>query len=146
MLPKNGGGMQNVLVLIVEDAALIQLEIETALQEAGFNTDAAATGKAAIAKLEAVQEIRGLVTDVNLGNAISGWDVARRARQLAPDLPVVYATSVSMAEWSVNGVPNSVLIAKPYVPAQIITALSQLLNAVGAQPQATGAGGQSVLA
>ncbi len=131
---------ETALVLVVEDEALIQLEIETALQEGGYKTSAASTGKAAIATLEASPEIRALVTDVNLGNAITGWDVARRARELAPDLPVLYATSVSMAEWSVNGVPNSVLIAKPYVPAQIITAISQLLNAVGAQ--ATGADGE----
>lgn len=128
--------MQDVVVLIVEDEPLIQLEIETALQEGGYKTDAAATGKAAIAKLEASSEIRALITDVNLGNTITGWEVARRARELAPDLPVVYATSVAMAEWSANGVPNSIIINKPYAAAQIITAISQLLNAGSAPIQA----------
>lgn len=41
----------------------------------------------------------------------------------------------SAHDWSANGVPNSVLITKPFVAAQIITALSQLLNAVPPAPQ-----------
>lgn len=135
--------MQDVLVLIVEDEAIIQLEIETALQESGFKTDTSATGKAAIAKLEASPDIRALITDVNLGNAITGWDVARRARELFPDLPIVYATSVTSAEWSANGVPNSIMISKPFVPAQIITAIAQLLNAGDGQPAVGDTGGPS---
>lgn len=129
--------MDHVLVLVVEDEALIQLEIESALHEGGFATESATTGKGAIAKLEATSDFRALVTDVNLGNAITGWDVARRARELVPDLPVVYVTSVSSVEWSANGVPNSILIGKPFVAAQIITAISQLLNA-SAQVTASG--------
>ncbi|MFK4507205.1 hypothetical protein ABIF81_002383 [Bradyrhizobium daqingense] len=31
-------------------------------------------------------------------------------------------------EWPSHGVPNSVLLHKPFAPAQIVTALAQLLN------------------
>jgi hypothetical protein len=34
-------------------------------------------------------------------------------------------------EWSSQGVPNSVLIPKPFVAAQIVNALSSLLNITG---------------
>jgi len=30
--------------------------------------------------------------------------------------------------WKSQGVPNSILIEKPFAPAQLITAISQLLN------------------
>jgi hypothetical protein len=34
---------------------------------------------------------RALVTDINLGrDKIDGWDVARRAREIDPNFPVVY--------------------------------------------------------
>jgi hypothetical protein len=34
----------------------------------------------------------------------------------------------SAFEWHAQGVPGSVMIQKPFVMAQIVTALSQLLN------------------
>ena len=44
-------------------------------------------------------------------------------------------TGDSGHEWAVKGVPNSILIGKPFVAAQIITALSPHLN-VGNTPGA----------
>jgi hypothetical protein len=32
-------------------------------------------------------------------------------------------------EWTAQGVPNSMLITKPFAPDQIVSATSQLLNA-----------------
>ncbi len=45
-----------------------------------------------------------------------------------PGLPVVYMSGDSAHEWTVKGVPNSVMVSKPFVIAQIITAISSLLN------------------
>jgi len=73
-------------------------------------------------------EYRALVTDINLQAELSGWDVAKRARELSPEIPVVYMTGDSANQWSSHGVPNSVLLQKPFAPAQVVTAISQLLN------------------
>jgi CheY-like chemotaxis protein len=121
--------VQNILVLVVEDDPLIQLEIETALHDGGYSTVTDVSGEAAIAKLESEADLRALITDINLKLEASGWDVARRARELFPDLPVVYVTSAAADEWTSQGVPKSLLIEKPFAPAQITTAVSQLLNA-----------------
>ena len=48
-------------------------------------------------------------------------------------MPVIYITSSDGADWASKGVPNSVLLAKPFALAQLVTAISQLLNA---NPQA----------
>jgi len=69
-----------------------------------------------------------LVTDVNLGGKLTGWDVAKRARELTPDMPVIYMTGAAANEWASNGVPNSILLSKPFAPAQLLTAVSNLLN------------------
>lgn len=126
--------MPEILVLIVEDDALIQLELENALHGGGYSTIAEVSGEKAIARLESDQNVRALITDINLQREISGWDVARRARELFPDLPVVYVTSVAAEEWTSQGVPKSILIPKPFAPAQITTAISQLLNATDTPP------------
>ena len=52
----------------------------------------------------------------------------RRARAINPDLPVVYITGANADEWAVQGVPNSILLTKPFAPAQLVTAVSHLLN------------------
>jgi DNA-binding NtrC family response regulator len=79
-----------------------------------------------------------LITDVNLGrDKLSGWDVAKRARELNPSVAVIYMTGDSGHDWAANGVPNSVLLLKPFAPAQVVTAVSQLLNAPAANVPAT---------
>jgi two-component system, OmpR family, response regulator len=83
--------------------------------------------------MDATKNYKVLVTDVNLGDGLNGWEVARRIREKEADFPVVYITASSADEWTAHGVPNSVLISKPFAPAQIVTALSNLLN-VGSAP------------
>ena len=65
---------------------------------------------------------------MNLGGELTGWDVARAAREQFPTLPVVYVTGDSAHEWAAHGVPNSILLSKPFVEAQIVNAVATLLN------------------
>lgn len=73
---------------------------------------------------------RALVTDINLGrNKLEGWEVARHVREIDPAFPVVYMSGDSAEDWASKGVPNSIMLAKPFAPAQLVTAVAQLLNA-----------------
>jgi CheY-like chemotaxis protein len=121
----------SVLILVVEDNVLIQGVVQEALTDGGYDVVLATTGDEAIAKLDGTgTDIRALITDVDLPpGKLTGWDVARHAREITPELPVVYMTGASGGDWSSKGVPKSVLLAKPFAPAQVITAVSQLLNA-----------------
>lgn len=65
-----------------------------------------------------------LVTDIDLGDNSSGWEVARRARELFPDLPVVYVSGGSAHEWASRGVPGSVMLTKPFALAHLVVAVS----------------------
>ena len=71
---------------------------------------------------------RALVTDIDLRGKMDGWEVAQHAREIAPDFPVVYVSGAAAADWTSKGVPNSIMLAKPFVPAQLLTAVSNLLN------------------
>lgn len=126
-----------LIVFVVEDEVLVQEVLVDPLEEAGFQVLVASSGTEAMKVLESDQAaaIRALVTDVNLGpSSPSGWDVARRAREVHPDIPVIYVTGDSANDWPSQGVPNSLLITKPYAPAQIVTAVSQLINAISSTP------------
>lgn len=130
----------SVLVLIAEDEAEIRNILQDTFEEGGFDVFLVATGEEAISALDGQGEnLRAVVTDIRLGGDITGWDVARHARQLKPEMPVVYMTGTEGSDWAALGVPNSILITKPFAPTQVLTAVSQLLNAANtAAPPAPG--------
>jgi DNA-binding response OmpR family regulator len=118
-----------VLILVVEDDAVAGGEVKRALEDAGFRVLLVQSGEKATSTFdENAGEVGGLVADVKLGGNVSGWDVARHAREVNQDLPVVYITGFSAEDWPSQGVPKSILVQKPFAPAQIITAISSLLN------------------
>jgi CheY-like chemotaxis protein len=122
------------LILLVEDEILIREMMAETLQAAGFSTLVASDGKEAIALFaQHRDELRGLVTDINLDDGLDGWQLARAARERVSDLPVVYVSGASGHEWAARGVPNSLLVAKPFAPAQIVVAISSLLVALDTQ-------------
>jgi DNA-binding response OmpR family regulator len=117
-----------LIILVVEDDQSIQSIVEEALSDGGFEPAVASSGEEALTLL-GESKYRVLVVDIKLGkDRIRGWDVARRARAINPGLPVVYITGANADEWAVQGVPNSVLLTKPFAPAQLVTAVSNLLN------------------
>jgi DNA-binding response OmpR family regulator len=122
-----------LVVLVVEDEQLLREMVEPALTDAGYSVLLAHNGSEALKYLEErgseEAPLRALVTDVQLGPGPSGWEIAKRARELHPEIPVVYVTGAAAAEWPSKGVPNSLIIQKPFAPAQVVTAVSQLLNA-----------------
>ena len=132
-----GWGLEDLLtILVVEDDPLIQTIVEDDLTDGGFQVAIASWGETAVELLDASDvKYRALVTDINLGRGkMDGWEVARRAREINPQFSVVYMTGDSAAEWDSKGVPNSILLTKPFAPAQLVTALSQLLNGGSGPP------------
>jgi len=116
--------------MVVEDDHLVQGFVEDALTEGGFEAAIAESGEEATTLLNGNEtEYRALVTDINLSGKLDGWDVARHAREIDPNFPVIYMTGAAANQWPISGVPNSILLSKPFAPAQLVTALSQLLNA-----------------
>jgi CheY-like chemotaxis protein len=117
------------VVLVVEDEEPLQDIVHDALKDGGFNLVIIASGEEAIALLKsAVARYSALVTDINVKGSANGWEVARQAREIEPSLAVVYMTGAAAGEWSAQGVPESILLQKPFAPAQLVTAVSQLLN------------------
>jgi len=115
-------------ILVVEDDQAIQGIVEDALSEGGFEVAVAASGEEAATLLNGNKgQYQALVTDIGLPGRSDGWEVARRAREVNPDFPVVYMTGQHAEEWTSKGVPNSIMLAKPFAPAQLVTAVSQLL-------------------
>jgi DNA-binding response OmpR family regulator len=122
--------MNAPVLLLAEDETLFQEMLETELVDAGFAIVFAGNGTLALVELESdATRFRAVITDIKLGAGPDGWAVGRRARELVPDMPVVYMSGNSGQEWASKGVPNSVMITKPFAPAQLLTAISTLVTA-----------------
>jgi len=120
--------MEGPLVLIVDDDPAVRDIVTEVLADGGFGSRSASSGEEAISLLNA-ERCQALVVDIGFGrDHVKGWAVARRARAFDPSLPIIYITGGTTDEWAVEGVPNSVLLTKPFAPAQLTAALSQLLN------------------
>jgi DNA-binding response OmpR family regulator len=117
-----------IVVLVVDDDISIQQIVEETLSDDGFVSKIASSGEEAIGLLNSNQ-YRLLIIDIAFGkDGVKGWAVARRARAFHSTLPVIYITGGSPDEWSIQGVPNSILLRKPFAAAQLLTAVSQLLD------------------
>jgi DNA-binding response OmpR family regulator len=117
------------VILVIEDDSPIQIVIDEALTEGGFEPAIAPSGEEAVTLLKGGQaNYRALVIDISLRGTMDGWEVARQARKIHPAFPILYITAGHGHQWASQGVPNSVLLTKPFAPAQLVTAISQLLN------------------
>ena len=124
----------DTLVLLAEDDALVRMVLVEMLEEAGFMALAVANGHQALVALEEdATRFHAVLTDIRLGRSPDGWEVARHARELVPSMPVVYLSGSNAQKWAARGVPNSVMVGKPYVAEQILSALATLLNQGGSR-------------
>jgi FixJ family two-component response regulator len=51
--------------------------------------------------------ILGIITDIRLGSSPDGWEVARIAREIDPEMAVVYISGHGGVQWASQGVPGS---------------------------------------
>jgi two-component system OmpR family response regulator len=117
-----------IRVLLVEDEFLISEWVAESLVEQGFAVCTASNGADAL-RLLASAPVDVLFTDINLPGDMDGTTLARRARELLPDLPVVYASGrVNMLDSPLR-VPGSIFVAKPYAPEIVGRLLARSLKA-----------------
>jgi DNA-binding NtrC family response regulator len=106
---------KKIRVLLVEDEFLIAEWVAECLSEQGFVVRTASNGRDALRQL-AVAPIDVLFTDINLLDEMDGVALARRARELLPNLPVIYASARVGTLAPGASVPGAAFLRKPYEP------------------------------
>jgi len=115
-------------VLVVEDEILIAEMVRETLIENGFAVHAVSNAAAALLHLSGDQPVDLMFTDINLPGEMDGAMLARTARDMRPDLPVVFASGRSSTLEQLHSVPNSVILQKPYSLARACEAVASLLK------------------
>ena len=112
-------------VLVVEDEVLVSEMICDALIEDGFEVHVSADADDALRYLSR-HSVDVLFTDIDLPGSMDGGLLARCAREMKPDLPVVYASGKATGLRHVAKVPGSIFLQKPYDPEQACTLMARL--------------------
>lgn len=116
-------------ILLVDDERDILELGALALREAGWEVQAAANGDIALVLLEQRLGFRLLITDVVMPGVLDGYSLARRAREIDPNLPIIYMTGFSgVALVRSPGAPAGDMLQKPWKPSELLRVVGALLK------------------
>ena len=97
----------------------------TVLEDEGYQLVCMSSAADAIAEIEQHDHFDGVITDIDLGGPIDGFEVARRARQSRPETAVIYISGAAAARLPAERVPGAQFVGKPFKPYK----LAELLRA-----------------
>jgi CheY-like chemotaxis protein len=107
------GVRTNPIVLVCEDDCLVRMEIVDYLIGHDCTVVEAGSGEDAVGFINGPdQQLDVLFTDIRLGGALNGWDVAEIFRDRFPNVRVIYASGYSIEPR--RDVAASEFFAKPY--------------------------------
>jgi PAS domain S-box-containing protein len=121
-------------ILIAEDDPFVRSSLIVRVEALGYEVIAAVDGNDALLKLRANPRIDILFTDVVMPGGMSGWELADRARQIRPGLPVVFSSGYALETLLERGRASaqSIILIKPYRKADLARRLKEALAAVPA--------------
>jgi CheY-like chemotaxis protein len=112
-------------VLVVEDEALIRMDLVKILEDAGYRTFEASSAAGAIGILERHSEIRVVFTDVHMPGTMDGLELARHVRERWP--PTIIVISSGKVAPQPDEMPEGVsFLAKPYEEHKLTKVLADL--------------------
>ncbi|WP_374324753.1 response regulator [Azonexus sp.] len=116
-------------ILIVDDSASLRQVVAIALKNAGYDVLEACDGKDALGKLDG-RKIHLIISDVNMPN-MDGISFVKAAKQLPAYkfTPVIMLTTEAGADKKAAGqaAGAKAWVVKPFVPAQMLAAVSKLI-------------------
>ncbi len=119
-------------ILIVDDDMLIAMSTVDMLEDLGHEVLEANSASQALDLLREIEGIDLMITDYSMPR-MNGMELARSARELRPDLPILLATGY--AELPGGPVIDLPRIDKPYFQEELASGISQALNAVQGSPR-----------
>jgi two-component system, response regulator PdtaR len=113
------------IVLVVEDEPFVRMQAVVIVEEAGYNVVEACNADEAIAILEAREDIRVVVTDIEMPGSMDGVKLARAIRDRWPPIELI-VTSGRYHVGTDDLPPRAKFMSKPYTPDILVTAIRAL--------------------
>ena len=119
-------GLTRGSVLVLDDDPAVCRLIGDMIEDIGLGTVCIYGDTEAYSALNASPAFKAVILDVNLGKGTTGFDIARFARQVIPEINVIYVSG----DWSETsfrafGVPHSHFLTKPLDHGDLLSALGE---------------------
>ncbi len=118
-------------ILVVEDDPTLLLMIEDLISSLGYKTITAKSGKDALALINDGLSFDVMITDIVMPGGIGGFDLARKARDRRPGLPIIYMSGYTGYSESDMSDVIGPMLQKPCPPAEIAKTIKQTLSERG---------------
>jgi PAS domain S-box-containing protein len=115
-------------ILVVDDDPLVLNNTVAMLQDLGHTVFEAESAEEALARFERSQPINLVITDHAMPH-MTGVELVNILQTRVPNLPAIVATG--FAELPANTLKGFVKLAKPYTEAQLLVAMSWILERTG---------------
>ena len=132
------GPIKSTTVLIVENEAILRMELSGRLASMGLTPLSAANADEAIVLLDAHPEIELLMTDIAMPGSMDGARLAHHVRRRWPPVKIIVTSGYS--DTSLADLPRGAhFLAKPYWPEALSDALRAMIGGGGSwKPQVVG--------
>jgi len=122
-----------ITVLIVENEALVRLELIDRLTEMGMTALGASDADEAISLLDRHPEIEVLLTDIKMPNgSMDGVRLAHHVRERWPPVKIIVISGLLHTD--PRDLPHdSLFLPKPCLPEELMDALAQMIGRSGAK-------------
>jgi len=112
-------------ILIVENEAIIRVELDEQLVEMGYLVLVASDADEAIELLDTHPEIAVLISDITMPGSMDGIRLARYVRGRSPSVRIIVTSG--LGETPASALPSSsIFLAKPYGLKALQAALSEV--------------------
>ncbi|HTY10189.1 MAG TPA: response regulator [Bacteroidota bacterium] len=119
-----------VMILLVEDEAMLQELLKAVLEEEGYQVETASDGEAAVEIFrQKKNEISLVLSDMGLPK-LGGWEMFEKLRSIQPSVKVILASGYVDAEMREEAIKKGAkdFVQKPYIPAAILQRLREVLD------------------
>jgi CheY-like chemotaxis protein len=128
ILNANGSSMTPpITILVVEDEPLVSMALVDDLEAYGFIVLEASNAAAAVKLLESRDDIRVIITDVDMPGSMDGLMLAAAVADRWPPIRIIVVSGYRNVE--ITDIPDgSVFYSKPYKSDDIIGSMNEMLS------------------
>lgn len=114
-------------VMIIEDEAIIAMDLETIVTDMGHRVTGVARTRDAAIKLAQQEKPDLILSDIQLADNSSGIDAVNAILAAEADIPVIFITAFPERLLTGEGPEPAFLISKPFTEDQVRSAVSQAM-------------------
>jgi CheY-like chemotaxis protein len=114
------------MMIVVEDDEGVRSVTKELLLDRGYDVITARTGAEGLARIESEPRLSIVITDIRMPG-IDGWELARRAKAVRPDLKVLYIAGYA-GERPPADAPAGPLLRKPWRGDEFYRCIEELIG------------------